>query len=299
VTDTARRFGDCEFDEASGSLRVAGRPVEIDRPCRAILAVLLDNAGTDVGKQRLLAAGWPDRTVQENSLAQAIARLRRMLGTQGDKLQTIYGIGYKLDVAVRASGSTGGGTVAAAPTPPPGAGVPRRALVLGAIALAGLAAIAAAYLLDPSRSGAEDQFRATPPIIGDAPDAIGKVLWVDDHPQNNALEKRLFEERRIAVHPVESSTDALRLLAMYDYDVVISDMGRGDDRLAGVRLVEAMRKSGDDTPFVIYTIRPDGEEQQRAQRRMVAAAGAQGVAVTPEEIRSTILRRFGNPAKRP
>ena len=68
--------------------------------------------------------------------------------------------------------------------------------------------------------------------------------------------------------------------------------------LAGVRLVEQMRASGDDTPVIIYTLRPDGEAAQRAQRELVAEAGAQGVVVSPQEVRTAILRMFGDPASR-
>ena len=124
------------------------------------------------------------------------------------------------------------------------------------------------------------------------------MLWVDDNPENNALETQLFEERRIAVHPVESTDDALRLLSMYDYRVVISDMGRGDDRLAGLRLAEQMRAQGDRTPLYIYTVQVDGIEAQQAQLAMARQAGAQGVRVTPEAIRDTVLDLFGNPSPR-
>jgi hypothetical protein len=81
--------------------------------------------------------------------------------------------------------------------------------------------------------------------------------------------------------------------------VVISDMGRGEDRLAGLKLAGQMRARGDRTPLLIYTVRPDGAEAQRAQREMIADAGAQGVVLTPEEVRSVILKLFGNPAARP
>ena len=100
------------------------------------------------------------------------------------------------------------------------------------------------------------------------------------------------------MHPVESTDDALRLLSMYDYRVVISDMGRGDDRLAGLRLAEQMRAQGDRTPLYIYTVRVDGIEAQQAQLAMARQAGAQGVRVTPEAIRETVLDLFGNPSPR-
>lgn len=294
-------FGDVEFDAARGTLRVAGRMVELDRSSRAILLLLLQNPGGDVSKERLLEAGWPSRIVHENSLAKAIGRLREALGEQGEALTSVYGHGYKLAVeprlsALPAADASGGIAVASGP--------PQRrwrrapvALVATAISL-GLASLAGAYLWNSAQDDAEAQLRSEPPIIADAPDAIGRLLWVDDHPQNNIYEKRFFEDRRIAVHPVRSSADAFKLLSMYQYTVVISDMGRGDDRLAGLKLVEQMRARGNDTPFVIYTVRPDGEAQQQSQRDMAAEAGAQGIAVTPQEIRSVILRLFGNPERR-
>jgi hypothetical protein len=98
---------------------------------------------------------------------------------------------------------------------------------------------------------------------------------------------------------VTGSADALRLLAMYDYTVVISDMGRGEDRLAGLRLAGQMRARGDGTPLIIYTLRPDGAAAQQAQRQLVAEAGAQGVVVTPQDVRAVILKLFGNPRPRP
>ena len=170
---------------------------------------------------------------------------------------------------------------------------------LAGAALLVLAGVAGAIFLAWPADHAAVPFRAAPPVIADAPDTVGRVLWVDDHPQNNIYEKRFFENHRIAVHNVTGSADALRLLAMYDYDVVISDMGRGEDRLAGLKLAGQMRTRDHTTPLIIYTVRPDGAAAQQAQREMVAEAGAQGVVVTPQEVRSVILKLFGNPRPRP
>lgn len=289
------RFGEVEFDAARGRLSVAGQEAELDRSSCAILALLLEEAGRPIGKERLLEAGWPGRIVHENSLAKAIGRLRQVLGSQGAALETLYGYGYRLNASVQAV-QPQESEPAAVPAPRRER-FPRPALVAG-LALLVSAGLGAALLLNRPEPNPAAAFRTTPPIIGDAPDAIGRLLWVDDHPQNNIYEERFFEDRRIAVHAVTNSADALRLLAMNDYTVVISDMGRGEDRLAGIRLVEQMRDRKDETPFIIYTVRPDGEAAQRAQRQLVAEAGGQGVAVTPQEIRSVILRLFGNPAPR-
>lgn len=298
ISDGIWRFGNAEFDQARGALSVGGRAVEIDRNCSAILALLLREAGRDVAKERLLQAGWPDRIVHENSLAKAISRLRQALGPQGSALETVYGYGYRLNVDIRPPETI------ADPVPPGASGaaepVPRSRFrrPSGWLALPIFAGMAAMLWWNLGSAGSEE-FRTTPPAIADASDSVGRLLWVDDNPQNNIYEKRFFEDHRIAVHNVTGSVDAFRLLAMYDYDVVISDMGRGEDRLAGIRLAEQMRARGDRTPLIIYTLRPDGAEAQRAQRELVAEAGAQGVVVTPQEARTTILKLFGNPARRP
>jgi DNA-binding winged helix-turn-helix (wHTH) protein/CheY-like chemotaxis protein len=303
ASDRVWRFGDVVFDDAEGRLLVSGQRVEIDRNCRAILVTMLRNAGAEVSKEQLLQAGWPNRIVHENSLAKAIGRLRQALGDQGQALETVYGHGYKLNVALRPEEPS---LVVAAPAeaaPAAGPRTPRAgrrpvAVLAGGAALV-LAVVGGAFVLGQPSDPAAVPFREVPPVTGDAPDTVGRVLWVDDHPQNNIYEKRFFENHRIAVHNVVGSADALRLLAMYDYEVVNTDMGRGEDRLAGLKLAGQMRARGDRTPLLIYTVRPDGAEAQRAQREMIADAGAQGVVLTPEEVRSVILKLFGNPAARP
>lgn len=289
------RFGDAEFNEASGKLAIAGEATDLDRQCAAVLGELLRNAGRDVPKERLLDAGWPDRIVHENSLAKAIVRLRRALGPYGPALYTAYGRGYRLEVEPHLLPAPEGESDEAGEISGRRRKRPKQPAILAALSVL---VVLAAVIVWSVRPSGEQEFRTTPPVIGDAPDAIGRLLWVDDHPQNNIYEERFFENRRIAVHTVTNSADALRLLAMYDYTVVVSDMGRGEDRLAGLRLAEQMRAGGDQTPLVIYTVRADGAAAQQEQRNLVAEAGAHGLAVTPQEVRSVVLRLFGNPPER-
>lgn len=267
--DCVTRFGQVEFDDARRRLSIAGRPLQLDRSCRAILAVLAAEAGRDVHKDRLLEAGWPGRVVDENSLAKAISRLRRALGEDGGALQTVHGYGYRLEVD-RAPAETVIRTTRRLPRP--------------AIALstAGLAAFGLFWLaaLSGETHGAEEQRL----IKGEPADSIGRVLWVDDHPQNNVKEKRFFEGKKVAVYQVETSEDALALLAMYEYGAVISDMNRGEEPLAGLELVEEMRRRRDATPFIVYTVVPSP-----AQRRLVAEAGGQRAVATAAELYDAVL----------
>lgn len=276
----AMHFGQVEFDAARGRLFVAGAPVELDRPSIAILSVLLNEAGRDVGKDRLLEAGWPGQLVHENSLAKAISRLRRALGEDGAALETVHRYGYRLNVDVQEKLEQ-----ATAPQPRPRRLVPwAAALGLAGAAVAGLAVF----------SGELRGFGKPSLSRGEPADAIGRVLWVDDHPENNARERRYFERRKIAVYQVRSSEEALALLAMYEYRAVISDMNRHDRPLAGLEFVREMRRRGDDTPFYLYTVVPSA-----AQRGLLAQAGGQGATATPETLYAAVLPLFEQRAKKP
>lgn len=268
------RFGDVEFDKAQARLTVAGRVVELNRNSQAILSVLLQHAGAEVSKEDLLEAGWPDRIVHENSLAKAIGRLRAALGEQGEALESIYGRGYRLKVDL-------------APAVPQRSEQEQRPIQhrrRAAYAAAGVAAIVAALGLTAFLDGPGAAENA-PLVIGEPPDALRRILWVDDNPGNNRQERRYLEQRNIAVYAVTDSEDALVLLAMHRYDAVISDMGRNGRPLAGIGLVEEMRERGDATPFYFYTILPS-----ETKRRLVAEAGAQGVATTSRDLYRAILR---------
>lgn len=125
-------------------------------------------------------------------------------------------------------------------------------------------------------------------INGEPSDSVGRILWVDDHPENNAAEKRFLEQHRVGVYEVKNTEEALTLLQMYAYGAVVSDMGRGDRPLAGMDLLKAMRARGDQRPFFLYTV-----YSSDAQRRLVAESGGQGVATTREGLNAELLPLFG------
>ena len=263
MVDGVLRFGETIFDAAHGRLWRAGRSIALDRPTAAILGTLVAEADADVHKDRLLDAGWPGRTVHENSLAKAISRLRHMLETDGEALRTVHGYGYRL-VA----------DPVAAEWPSRGLAGGRKSFALGFVALAVVAALWFVTSV-PCASGAEER----PLIKGEAADSIGRVLWVDDHPENNSVERDYLENRKVAVYQVVTSEEALQLLAMYEYDAVISDMNRNDKPLEGINLVKEMRRGGDRTPFVLYSVVPS-----EAQRRLVSEAGGQAATVERDEL---------------
>nr|WP_166176742.1 winged helix-turn-helix domain-containing protein [Altererythrobacter segetis] len=268
-----QRFGVVEFDPAQRRLTVKGRPVELDRSSAAILSILVGEAPGEVGKDRLLEAGWPGRLVHENSLAKAISRLRQALGADGEALETVHGYGYRLAANVETGAAT---------TPQHAAHLRKPARSLTVLVLTAIIAVAAWGAIEFQGS------RARHVVNGESAESVGRVLWVDDHPDNNLDERRYLEQHKIAFYRVANTEEALSLLQMYAYGAVISDMGRGDRPLAGIDLLKGMRARGDGRPFILYTVYPSD-----AQRKLLADYGGQGVAATPGELYAALLPLFG------
>ncbi|AZQ66812.1 cupin domain-containing protein [Silicimonas algicola] len=84
----------CELKR--GQTLVALRPKSYD-----LLNLLVERAGSVVGKNALQDALWPDVTVQENSLTQCVADLRRRLGDEeGHLIRTVPKRGYMFTSSV-------------------------------------------------------------------------------------------------------------------------------------------------------------------------------------------------------
>jgi CheY-like chemotaxis protein len=113
-----------------------------------------------------------------------------------------------------------------------------------------------------------------------------RILWVDDHPENNAFLIASLYDQAADVVEVATTDEALEELTRTPeaYDVVISDMGRkerGVERpLAGVDLVRRAKERGVLVPIVIYSspdaVARDGEQARRA--------GAAAVTASPTEL---------------
>ena len=73
-------FDPFELDPARRRLTASGEPVAISDRQLDILMLLVARAGKIVAKGDLLEAGWKDVAVGDNSVEQAIASLRRLLG---------------------------------------------------------------------------------------------------------------------------------------------------------------------------------------------------------------------------
>jgi CheY-like chemotaxis protein len=83
------------------------------------------------------------------------------------------------------------------------------------------------------------------------------VLWVDDYPENNALLIEQLQRNAVRVDLAKSTAEGLAYLRQRRYGAVLSDMGRTENGAnvpdAGMRLLRAMRDSGESVPVLFYT----------------------------------------------
>src|SRR3546814_6466753 len=80
-------------------LRVDGAPAAVEGKPLEVLHELLLRAGEVVTKEELFDAVWPGVVVVEGSLATAISKLRKALGTATDSqsvIATVSRVGYRL-----------------------------------------------------------------------------------------------------------------------------------------------------------------------------------------------------------
>ena len=164
------------------------------------------------------------------------------------------------------------------------------------------AALAAATVAKPgvtqTAEAAASEAKAAATVVAEfsAPRLLRKasqsvVLWVDDHPENQAYERQALEALGIRVVMAPSTESALRLLKGQKVDVIISDMSRPPDERAGYTLLDTLRQRGDNTPFVIYS--GSGATEHRIEAR---ARGALGSTNRVTELYEYVLSAIGRAA---
>ncbi len=115
-----------------------------------------------------------------------------------------------------------------------------------------------------------------------------RILWVDDHPENNRNERRMFRQLRAEMDLATTSEEALKKLQLDIYDVVISDIGRDNPTdKSGLAFLHALR-SGDqsrkpeaNTPVVFYV--------GNFNAKLGTPAGAFGITNRPDELLHFVL----------
>jgi TolB-like protein/DNA-binding winged helix-turn-helix (wHTH) protein len=197
---TCLQLGGFVLDLSHRELRDADRQLAgLRKQALEILLLLGTHAGHVVGKDELLLRVWPNVVVGEDSLAQAIAEIRRVLGDREHRqVRTIARRGYMLVPDASAAAATSDGAAAA------GRHVPHRRWPWVAMALGVAAAIAAGIAIVPpgavkssaigllsdnvptrslvvlpleTEAGAEDQGWFVDALTGDLTSSLGR--WPD------------------------------------------------------------------------------------------------------------------------
>jgi CheY-like chemotaxis protein len=124
------------------------------------------------------------------------------------------------------------------------------------------------------------------------PKRAARVLWVDDRPANNEVERSLLRPHGIVFDSVVSTTEAIEQLVNETYDLVITDLGRqgSSDRsaTAGAAFLDqpVIRDGG--PPVIVYA-----GSWAVAKRADLVQRGAVDVMANREALVSTVLQILG------
>jgi len=134
------------------------------------------------------------------------------------------------------------------------------------------------------------------------PPAPGRptVLWVDDHPDDHALELAKLRDDGVEVLLARSTAEALDVLSLRrGVHAVVTDLGRSEDdefrTHAGLALLRQLKEAEHTQPVLVYT------EPARAEldRQDALDAGATVVTASPVELLAALGRILATPAARP
>ena len=121
---TILRIGDWRVDPASGEIERNGETTRLDMRTMRLLQCLAEHAGETVSIDDLLSNVWPEVTVSSDSVYQAVATLRRLLGDDPKHpgyIATVPRLGYRMVAAVSPwSASSSQANAAASPPRRPG-----------------------------------------------------------------------------------------------------------------------------------------------------------------------------------
>src|SRR4051794_6265548 len=94
----AYRFGRFTLDLARGVLVDDGAELPLRPKSFALLRLFLENAGRLLDRDTIMAAVWPDVVVTDESIAQCVRDIRKVLGDEGQRtLRTVPRRGYRFD----------------------------------------------------------------------------------------------------------------------------------------------------------------------------------------------------------
>jgi DNA-binding response OmpR family regulator len=272
-----------EINSLSKQLRIKGNVVDTDERTIGLLIELVTHYPNHCSKSSLLTTLWPDTVVSDWSISKLVSETRNLFKLhdyEGKVIQTLHGRGYRLSSAL-------GEQIVQTENQPSITEYSVQKTAMSSFSKVkkwslGLVMVLISGFMIHHFSASTQVIKKSEPAH-----SIGRLLWVDDNPDNNRVEKAYFEEYNITVYQVKSSEAALTSLSLYQYTAIISDMGRDGEVLAGLNLLKALRERGNHTPFLMYTI-----VLTQAQKTILDQYQGQGVAVEPDKLYQLVLPYF-------
>ena len=153
------------------------------------------------------------------------------------------------------------------------------------------AATATRFPTGASSGGMAPPIRRTAEVVAAASRAqssgkwINKtILWVDDEPGGNELERQSLEEIGFRFVLALSTDEALNKVQDEEFGVIITDMGRPDDQRAGYTLLASLRRQGVRTPLIVYSSSREPEHVAEAREQ-----GAFGATNRPDDLFELVI----------
>ncbi|ADY73616.1 two component transcriptional regulator, winged helix family [Desulfurobacterium thermolithotrophum DSM 11699] len=78
-------------------VEIEGKKIELTKKEIEVLKILFENKGTPVSKETLLLKVWESRDVSKRTIDVHIKHLRDKLGKFGNRIKTVWGVGYKFE----------------------------------------------------------------------------------------------------------------------------------------------------------------------------------------------------------
>jgi len=248
------RIGAWRVDPAAGQISRNGEVVRLEARSLRLLLDLAEHAGEVVSIDELLDRVWAGVIVTPDSVYQAVASLRRVLGD--DPRQPLYiatapRLGYRLVAPVSAWSDEAGA--------PPGVRAPSRRLAIGGLAAAGLAALLLVWIGPQAlrQAGPRPAAAAGPVSVGVMPfldlSAADEVVLADD--VTEGLIDQLGKNPRLRTPGFRSSfllRGKGKTPAQAAGALGVSYIVEGSVRLFGPRVRISARLIRPDTGFVIW-----------------------------------------------
>jgi CheY-like chemotaxis protein len=122
------------------------------------------------------------------------------------------------------------------------------------------------------------------------------ILWVDDNPDDNALELAKLRDDGLEVLLARSTAEAMDVLSLRrGVRAIVTDLGRSEDgefrSHAGLALLRQLGEAEQDQPVLVYT----SSRRVELDRQDALEAGATAVTASPTELFAALRRLLATP----